>query len=534
MESRSWYPNYVLCALARFASFGHRTALTQQNRTLSYLQARRLVLDIADRLRAAGVRPGSVVGVFVGHRIESPLLQLALHLVGVRSVWIDVTANPHEVDQYLGLVPLDVLVYDARTVAEPGAALGGRLGVRMLCLGPDGAGPDLLESTAAEPTPVAADVEPDSVFQTSGTTGVPKSVHHRHGFYAQLGELADDLVATDQWNIRHLSLTRLSHPSGQISTLLYLFSGGTLVFMTAFEPAEFIATIERERVTSIFMAPPMFYQLLDHPALADTDLSSLATVNIGCAALNPARLRQGIDRFGPILRVTYGLSESPFVAAHPGVGVDPDRLRSCGRLYGDVRVEIRDETGTPVGIDETGELWVSSRLNFAGYWGQPDLTADTLVDGWVRTRDLGYRDADGYFYLVGRTQDMILAGIGSKCVYPRPIEDVLATHPHVRMAAVIGVPSEDHGEAVHAFVVREPNTTVSVAELAALVGDHLNPAWIPRTIDFVDSLPTTAIGKVNTRALRDQYTRSHQPAAVGTTVVGTAALNATALGTAAQ
>jgi acyl-CoA synthetase (AMP-forming)/AMP-acid ligase II len=264
------------------------------------------------------------------------------------------------------------------------------------------------------------------------------------------------------------------------------------------------------------MAPPMFYQVLDHPALADTDLSSLTTVNIGCAALNPARLRQGIDRFGPILRVTYGLSESPFIAAHPAVGVDPDRVRSCGRLYGDVRLEIRDDAGTPVGIGETGELWVSSRLNFAGYWGQPELTGDTLVDGWVRTRDLGYRDADGYLFLVGRTQDMILAGVGSKCVYPRPIEDVLATHPHVRMAAVIGVPDDEHGEAVHAFVVREPDVVVTEDELAALVGGHLNAAWVPRTFDFVDSLPTTAIGKVNTRALREQYARSRQTAAVGT------------------
>jgi fatty-acyl-CoA synthase len=507
----TWYPNYVLCALERFASFGGRTALTQHNRTLSYTQARQLVLDIAARLRGHGVRPGDVVGVFMGHQIEAPLLQLALHLVGVRSVWIDVTANRHEVDQYLRLTPLDVLVHDTRAVAESGAVLGRRLGVRTLCLGPD-----LLDGAPADRTPVAEDVELDSIFQTSGTTGVPKSVHHRHGFYAQLGELADELVAADQWNVRHLSLTRLSHPSGQISTLLYLFSGGTLVFMTAFEPTEFIATIERERVTSIFMAPPMFYQVLDHPALADTDLSSLTTVNIGCAALNPARLRQGIDRFGPILRVTYGLSESPFIAAHPGVGVDPDRVRSCGRLYGDVRLEIRDDAGTPVGIGETGELWVSSRLNFAGYWGQPELTGDTLVDGWVRTRDLGYQDADGYLFLVGRTQDMILAGVGSKCVYPRPIEDVLATHPHVRMAAVIGVPDDEHGEAVHAFVVREPDVVVTEDELAALVGGHLNAAWVPRTFDFVDSLPTTAIGKVNTRALREQYARSRQTAAVGT------------------
>ncbi|HEY3609977.1 MAG TPA: AMP-binding protein [Pseudonocardiaceae bacterium] len=514
MESQSpWYPNYVLCALARFASFGSRTALTQQNRELNYTQARQLVLDLADRLRTTGVRPGDVVGVFMGLQIESPLLQLALHLVGVRSVWIDITAMPNEIDQYLKVASVDVLIYDARTVAEPGAALGRRLGVPVLCLGPDGAGPDLLApGPTVDQVPVATDAPVESIFQTSGTTGVPKSVHHRHVFYAQLGELADELVAADQWRTRHLSFSRLSHPAGQISSLLYLFSGGTLVFVPTFEPGDFIAAIVRERPTSVYMAPPMFYQILDHPSLADADLSSLTTFNIGGSALNPTRVRQGIDRFGPILRVTYGLSESPFITAYPNVGTDPDRVRSCGRTYGDVRVEIRDEAGSPVGIGETGELWVWSRLNFAGYWGQPDLTAAALVDGWVRTRDLAYQDADDYLYLVGRTSDMILAGVSSKCVYPRPIEDILATHPHVRAAAVIGVPDEAQGEAVHAFVVREPNVTVTEDELVTLVRGQLHPSWAPRTIDFVDSLPTTAIGKVNTRALRDRYARDHQRA----------------------
>jgi acyl-CoA synthetase (AMP-forming)/AMP-acid ligase II len=501
-----------LCALERFASFGSRTALTQRNRRLNYTQARQVVLDIADRLRAEDVRPGDVVGVFSGLQIESPLLQLALHLVGVRSVWIDVTAMPSEVDQYLKLSALDALVYDTRGVAESGAALGRRLGVRMLCLGPHGEGPDLLTRGPAHGDPVAADTEPESVFQTSGTTGVPKSVHHRQVFYARLGELADELVAADQWRTRHLSFSRLSHPAGQISSLLYLFSGGSLVFVPGFEPAALLAAVAGERATSMYMAPPMFYQLLDHPALADADLSSLTTVNIGGSALNPTRLRQGIERFGPILRVTYGLSESPFISAYPGVGTDPahpDRLLSCGQAYGDVQVEIRDRDGKPVGIGETGELWVWSKLNFAGYWGQQDLTADALVDGWVRTRDLACRDADDYLYLVGRASDMILAGPSSKCVYPRPIEDILATHPHVRAAAVIGVPDVAEGEAVHAFVVREPDVDVTVAELATLVRGRLHPSWAPRTIDFVDSLPTTAIGKVNTRALREQYARSH-------------------------
>jgi acyl-CoA synthetase (AMP-forming)/AMP-acid ligase II len=220
-----------------------------------------------------------------------------------------------------------------------------------------------------------------------------------------------------------------------------------------------------------------------------------------------------VRRLGPVLRVTYGLSESPFITAFPGIAEDParpQRVRSCGLPYGDVRIEIRGADGTRLATGEVGEIWVASALNFAGYWGQSELTAKTLVDGWVRTNDLGHLDADGYLYLVGRTQDMILTGLGSKCVYPRPIEDVLATHPQVHAAAVIGVPHPDLGEAVHAYVVPERNATVTVEELAALVRAELNDIWTPRTVQFVDALPVTAIGKVNTKALRARYAAEHQ------------------------
>lgn len=519
-------PNYVLRALERFTKYGDREAIVGRGRRLTYADLTAGVLSVAAALRANGVRSGTAVGVLVAHPPEAPILQLAMHLLGCRSVWIDPAALRREVDDYLRLVPPDVLIYDPSTHEEQGRHLGERLGVPLLCLGSGGQGSNLLASRPDAPSLAelggAAD-EPESVFQTSGTTGVPKSVHHRQDLYQQLDLLAEELLAAGEREVHHLTLTPLFLAAGQISALLYLFCGGVLVIMEKFDVEEFFATIKRERVNSVFIAPPMLYQLLDHPAVVSADLSSLTLLSVGSAATAPSRLRQGVERLGPVLRITYGLSECPFISAYPGIGGDPDhpeRLRSCGTPYGDVRVEIRGETGAVLGVGQVGELWVASRMNFAGYWGDPELTAKTLVDGWVRTRDLGYVDANGYLYLVGRVQDTIITGPGSRCIYPRPIEDVLITHPRIHAAAVIGVPDDDLGEAVHAFVVADPDATVTAEELTELVREELTPIWVPRSIQFVDSLPLTGIGKVNTKALRARYAAEHGAASdpIGTPV----------------
>lgn len=496
--------NYVLRALELFAEYGDREALVRRERRLTYTDLGAAITDLATALHRHGVRSGMAVAVLVERPMEAPILQLALHALGVRSIWIDLDGLRRDLDEYLSLVRPELLLYDARTQDEFGRRLAAMLDVPVLCLGPGGLGPDLLAERAGTPLdPSWAGPDPESIFQTSGTTGRPKLVHHRQSFYRQVLGLGEEL---GEQGVKHLSISGLSYLAGQISALIYLFSGSTLILLPGFDLPEVLATIERERVTSTFISPPLFYSLLDSPLLDTTDTSSLSLISVGAAATTVSRLRQGIRRFGPIIRITYGLSECPFIAAYPNVDPEsPDRLRSCGRPYGDVLVEIRDEQGTALGPGQTGELWVSSRLNFAGYWGQPELTAQTVVDGWVRTHDLGFRDADGYLYIVGRNQDMIIAGRYSEKIYPRPIEDTLTTHPQVRAAAVIGVPEPAFGEAAHAYVVLTENATVTQDELTELVRDELAEEWVPASIEFVDSLPLTAIGKVNTGELRRRY-----------------------------
>ncbi|MGE5830900.1 MAG: class I adenylate-forming enzyme family protein, partial [Micromonosporaceae bacterium] len=217
---------------------------------------------------------------------------------------------------------------------------------------------------------------------------------------------------------------------------------------------------------------------------------------------------QAIERFGNAVRPSYGMSEATFITAYNNFGHDPDhpqRLASCGLPYADTQIEIRDDDDRVLPAGEVGEVWVKAGLMMAGYWGDPELTQQTLVDGWLRTGDVGYLDADGYVYLVDRLKDMIITGYSATNVYCRPVEDALNAHPDVRAAAVIGVPDPTIGELVHAYVVVAPDASATPADIRTFVIGQLNELWAPREVEFVDSLPLTAMGKVDKKALRARY-----------------------------
>ncbi|ONI68785.1 AMP-dependent synthetase [Kribbella sp. ALI-6-A] len=500
--------SYVKTALGLFAGYGDAPAIVAGDRRLSYAELRAQVLDLAATLQERGVGPGTGVLVLAGNTLELPALQLALHLVGARSMWIAPIAGRREIEAFARLSQPDVFVYDATSKAVLGERLAVQLGVPVHCLGPGGLGPDLLRPPSGTFTPEHSEVEPATCLQTSGTTGEPKLVHHRQAFYEQILTLAADYLAAGLPVLRHLSHSPMAFASGQITSFFNLFQGGVLFVENQWDAGRALATIERERINSTYVSPPLLYQLLDHPDLATTDVSSMFMLNVGAGPAAPSRLRQAIARFGPVLRIVYGLSEVIVVTAQPGLTEDPEhpeRLRSSGTPYGDVRVEIRDADGQPLPAGETGEIYATSKLRFAGYWGRPDLTERTIVDGWVRTGDLGYLDSDGFLYVVDRVQDTIVTGASNWNVYCRPIEDLLQAQPGVRAAAVIGVPDEEFGEVPHAYVVRYAAAAVEAAELQAVVRGEFNDMWVPRTVEFLDELPLTSAHKVDKVALRARH-----------------------------
>ncbi|MGN9919971.1 class I adenylate-forming enzyme family protein [Micromonospora palomenae] len=501
--------SYVHQALELFAGFGDREALVGDGRRLSYTEVADEVRGLAGALAAHGVRPGAAVLVMLGNAVEGPLLQLALHLLDCRTMWIAPVTSRREIDEFVRLARPDVFVHDARATGGLGVQIAASLpGVPVLRLGAE------LTPGAPVELPDAAPA-PESFLQTSGTTGTPKLVHHRESFYRQILALAADFRAAGFPLLRHLSHSPMWLASGQITTLFNLFTGGVLFLRQQWDPVAFIGTVEQEGINSTFVTPPMLYQVLDHPALDGADFSAMFMFNVGAGPAAPARLRQAIARFGPVLRIVYGLSEAVVITALPGLTEDPahpERLRSCGKPYGDVAIEIRDADGRVLPPGADGEVWVRTNLSFAGYHGQPELTAETLVDGWVRTRDIGHLDDEGYLYLVDRLQDRILTRQRSWPIYSRPIEDVLAGHPEVRAAAVIGVPDPVAGELPHAYVVRAPRATVTGDELIALVTAELSETWAPGGVEFLDALPLNRSAKVDKLALRARHAATRPPA----------------------
>jgi acyl-CoA synthetase (AMP-forming)/AMP-acid ligase II len=515
-ERRTTEPNYVLRALEFFAQMGSAEAIVHGERRLTYTETRAAVLAMAHALSACGVRGDMTVVLVTRNHPESIILQLALHLLGCRTGFVATYAPYRDQLDFIEHAHADALVHDSGLADDLLAEALARGGRPVLSLGPEEGRPDLLAemvvaiaaSEADWARDAAAGYEPQSLFYTSGTTGQPKLVLHRQRFYDALFLGGQFYRSSGEPAMRHLATQEFSTTSGQMPGLLALFQGGAAILATAYAMDQVLATIERERVSSLFFSPLRLRDVLSDPALARTDCSILRYINCGGSAASPTVLAEAIERFGPVVRIVYGMTELPLITDYPSLDTDPqhpERLRSCGTPFADARLEVRDEHGNQLPTGETGEVWATGTLVMDGYFGQPELTRQTLADGWVHTGDVGYLDADGYLYLVDRSKDVIITSKRTLKVYSRVIEDILLSHPAVRGAAVIGLPDEQLGEAVHAFVVTEPGGTVTPRELRDLVGGELKDDFAPREVHFVSELPVTPADKVDKKALRAQY-----------------------------
>src|SRR6476469_6881657 len=372
-----------------------------------------------------------------------------------------------------------------------------------------------LAATAAtfEPQPLeAVTLPPDhvvSITYTGGTTGKPKGVI---GTSRTMATMTQIQLAEWEWpeSPRFLMCTPLSH-AGAAFFVPTVIKGGSLYVLAKFDPAEVLRTIEEQRITATMLVPSMLYALMDHPDSRSRDLSSLETVYYGASAINPVRLQEAIERFGPIFAQYYGQSEAPMVISYLAKGDhDKARLSSCGRPSALLRTALLGEDGRPVAPGEPGEICVSGPLLAGGYWKLPDETAETFRDGWMHTGDVAREDEDGFWFIVDRTKDMIVTGGFN--VFPREVEDVVAQHPAVAQVGVIGTPHEKFGEAVTAIVVLrsdaptdEESIATMTAEIQDMVKERKGSVQSPKQVIVADSLPLTGLGKPDKKALRAQF-----------------------------
>lgn len=452
-----------------------------------------------------------MVALLGGNRAEAWCAGAAALASGLAVTWLHPLGSVADQLHQLQDSGARLLVIDETRFAERGGALEPgctELAIRQLTLGPSDLAPDLAtmsaDAPAAGPRDLAAPTDLSNIGYTGGTTGVPKGAFrsHRSNVAVATQILAGfELPAVPKF----LAVAPISHAAGTkvVPTLL---RGGTVHLVTGFDPGHIAKVIARERIDTTLLVPTMIHRLIDAPEAADADLSSLRLVLYGAAPISPQLLDAGLDRLGPVFGQMFGQTECypiTMLRRDDHRPDDPDLLRSTGFPLPGTTVEVRDTAGTALPAGEVGELWVRSPAAMDGYWRRPELTAETIVGGHLRTGDLARIDERGYVHLVDRAADLIISGGFN--VYPRAVEDALTAHPQVAAAAVYGVPDPRWGEAVTATVVRRPAATVTADELRAHVRDRRGPVPTPRTIDFVDALPLTALGKVDKKALRARH-----------------------------
>ena len=353
---------------------------------------------------------------------------------------------------------------------------------------------------------------PDDLFAlmyTSGTTGLPKGVMLTH---RNVVTHARHMVRDYGIGLASRGMIALPYFVGASLNgigLPCLSTGGTVVVVRRFSPSGFSELIERESISHVQVVPTLLVRLLESDSIERHDFSSLEVFGYGSAPMPVERLRQALERFGPVFTQMYGLTETCAMATnlrredHALVGAAAQRLASCGRPVKGVQVRIVDEAGDPVALGDVGEVVVKGPTVMRGYWEMPDVTADAMRDGWFRSGDLAYADEDGFIYLTDRKKDMIITGGFN--VFPKEVEEILYTHPSVFECAVIGVPDPDWGEAVTAIVAQRPGVDADEAELLAYCRERLSDFKRPKSVRFVSEIPRNPSGKVLKRVLREEF-----------------------------
>lgn len=496
-------------------------AYIQDERHFSFTEIGELSCRIANGLLAAEFAKEAKGAVWAENDVTAWACTLGLWRANM--CWIPLSARnaAEENHQLLDAFDCEILFFQQQ-FADIVATLRPRLPKVRLWICIDG---DESQSDGAASLTAWADAQPatrpdvtvdlDDVIMlspTGGTTGSPKGVMNTHRsaqtfiahFMLSCGYRSGERPV-------NLAAAPMTHTAGMLAVPCTA-RGGTVVVLTKPDPALLLEAIARHKVTELFLPPTVIYRLLDIPDLGTkADFSSLKCLLYGAAPMSIEKLKKALDIFGPVMMGGYGQTECPASIAFLPPGehfvngrVAPDtRLSSVGRPSPLIRVEILSDDNDILAPGETGEICVRGDLVMKGYYKAPDKTAETIVDGWLHTGDVGHIDAEGYLHITDRKKDMIISGGFN--VYPSEVEQVIWSHPAVQDCAVIGVPDADWGEAVKAVVELNHGQGVTADELTRLCKAKLGSVKTPKTIDFVTELPRSPVGKVLKKDLRGPY-----------------------------
>lgn len=495
------------------------TAIIEGDRRISYHELGDWTNRLANGLLALGVERGEPIGVLMPNCLEYIPTQHGIWKSGAAMVQMPARSSAEDQIHFLTTSGATTLIYHDQfdeTVAKIRSECP-RL-QRLIRLSDQpfdtSSTSDILDYTAtfdtqSEVAP-GVDVQPSDlafISYTSGSTGLPKGVRNTHESWSHLlipsgleiGDIRPREVFAHGAPLTHFT---------QIFLLPTFMRGGTTVLLPGLDIDVLFDAIEEHQVTATALVPTVIYMMLSHPRRDSVDLSSLRTIVYAGSPMAPDRLREATAVFGEIFVQTYAGTEPGFMTClskedhHVGDDTSAQRLESAGRAMFHVELSIQDDDDHVLPTRKIGEVCCRQVGRMVGYL---DRTKDreAIRDGWVHTGDIGYLDDDGYLYIVDRKKDMVVTG--GYNVFPRQVEDVLLKHDGVAQCAVIGVPDEKWGEAVKAVVVRALDAAVTEEELIALVKEHKGSVWAPKTVDFVESLPLNASGKIDKKSLKAPY-----------------------------
>ncbi len=483
--------------------FGDAPCLVEGDRVVSFREFDRLTDRLGNALLEAGFTPGDRIGVLLPNGIDCLVAYYALAKSGLVRVGMNTRETIANHAFKLADSGSRGVIHD---MTDPIAIA--RLGVERAI----GAQELVALGAAGSETPCAVDRALDAPYRlgyTGGTTGRSKAVTlTTRGELSELSAFLTDLTPDLRRGETFLHAAPIAHASGAFF-LPSLVRGVRSLVMSKFDPAGFIAIASREQCEHTFLVPTMLAMILEADGI-DGATFALRTIAYGASPMAPALLNRAEKRFGRVFAQSYGQAESPMVITclKPE---DHDRIGSCGRPFTIVDVAVFDENDKPLGPGERGEIVCRGPQTMAYYWNNPEATETAFRNGWLHTGDIGYQDADGFFYLVDRKNDMLISG--GYNVYPREVEDVLLACEGVVEAAVVGLPDEKWGDRVFAVVSGRPG--LDPERVLAHARERLASYKRPKGVEIWPELPKTSANKILRRAVKDQLVERARHEAAG-------------------
>ncbi|MGC1207087.1 MAG: long-chain fatty acid--CoA ligase [Ornithinimicrobium sp.] len=475
-----------------------QAAIILDDHRVSYREVDGAAQRLAAWLLAQGVEAGDRIAVMLPNLPSFPVIYYGALRVGAVVVPMNPLFKRREIEHYLndsGAKLIFAMPGDEVQVAADVA------GAQLVPVGPEGLG-DLLADVEPH-TAIAEREDSDTavILYTSGTTGHPKGAElTHHNLDTNQRSTAETLIHLDTNDVV-MGCLPLFHVFGMTCGMNAAFANGsTLTLIPRFDPAKALEVIERDKVTVFEGVPTMYGAMLAAAGRAESqpDLSSLRTAISGGSSMPVEVLRKFEEAFSCVILEGYGLSETSPVASFN----HPDAERKAGSIGTPIRgveMKLLDPSGEDAAEGEIGEIAIRGENIMAGYWGNEEATAAAIVDGWFHSGDLARKDEDGYYVIVDRKKDMIIRG--GLNIYPREIEEVLYEHEAVAEAAVVGVPHEELGEEVAAYVVLADGAEATEDEIREHVRSQVAAYKYPRHIHFIDALPKGATGKILKREL---------------------------------